>query len=94
MTTTSLKLTDELKQKAASAAQQLGISTHAFMVDAIRTAADAAEQRAQFVREALDARAELMQTGLAYEANEVRDYLRTRLTDSDVQRPLAKPWQK
>ena len=41
MATTSLKLPDELKERAAKAAQELGISPHAFMVDAIRHAADA-----------------------------------------------------
>ena len=42
MSTTSLKLPDELKKRAAMvAAAELGISPHAFMVGAIRNAADA-----------------------------------------------------
>jgi predicted transcriptional regulator len=45
MATNSLKLPEELKQRAAKAAQELGISTHAFMLDAIRQAADADEVR-------------------------------------------------
>jgi len=35
MTTTSLKLPDDLKQRAADDALRLGISLHAFMVQAI-----------------------------------------------------------
>ncbi|MBV6325176.1 CopG family ribbon-helix-helix protein [Duganella violaceipulchra] len=51
MSTTTLKLPDELKQKAVAAAQDLGVTPHAFMVDAIRQATEAAEQRKQFVEE-------------------------------------------
>jgi len=43
MPATSLKLSVELKQRAVSAAQELGVSPHAFMFDAIRQAADAVE---------------------------------------------------
>jgi predicted transcriptional regulator len=39
LTTTSLKLPDDLKKRAANVAGQLGISTHAFMVTAIEQAA-------------------------------------------------------
>lgn len=94
MSNTSLILTDELKQRAASAAQQLGVSTHAFMVDAISQAADAVEQRSQFVAEALDARAEMIKTGLGHDADDVRTHLRQRIDDQQAQRPDAKPWRK
>lgn len=94
MSTTSLKLPDELKQRAASAAQELGISPHAFMVDAIRHAADAFEQRSHFVAQAQAARTEMLQSGLGHEAEDVRTYLRQRLTDKETERPGAKPWRK
>ena len=94
MSTTSLKLSDELKQRAASAAQELGISTHAFMVDAIRQAADAVAQRTEFVAQALAARDEMLQSGLGHDADEIHDYLRKRLTDKQTPAPAAKPWRK
>jgi predicted transcriptional regulator len=94
MSTTSLKLTDELKQRATSAAQELGISTHAFMIGAIRQAADAVELRSQLIAQAQAARADMLQSGLGHEANEVRSYLRERLTDKQAVRPDAKPWRK
>ena len=93
MSTTSLKLPDELKQRATTAAQELGISTHAFMIGAIRQAADAVEQRSQFIAQAQTARAEMLQSGLGYDANDVRSYLRQRLTNQ-ADRPDAKPWRK
>jgi len=94
MSTTSLKLPDELKQRATTAAQELGISTHAFMIGAIRQAADAVEQRSEFIAQAQTARAEMLQSGLGYDANDVRSYLRQRLTNNQADRPDAKPWRK
>lgn len=94
MSTTSLKLPEELKQRAATAAQELGISTHAFMVDAIRQAADAVEQRSQFVAQSVAARAEMAQSGLGHDADEVRDYLRKRISDKHAPRPNGKQWRK
>lgn len=94
MSTTSLKLPEELKQRAASAAQELGISPHAFMVDAIRQAADKVEQRSQFVAQAQAARVTMQQSGLGYDANDVRDYLRQRVADQQTVKPVTKPWRK
>lgn len=94
MTTTSLKLPDELKQRAVTAAQELGISPHAFMVDAIRQAADAVEQRSRFVAQAREARTEMLQDGLGHDASEVRAYLRQRLEDRQTGRPAKKPWRE
>jgi predicted transcriptional regulator len=94
MSTTSLKLSEELKQRAAMAAGELGISPHAFMVEAIRQAADAVEQRAQFIEQAQTARAEMLDSGLGFDANDVRSYLRQRLAESSADRPNAMSWRK
>lgn len=94
MSTTSLKLPEDLKERAASAAQELGLSTHAFMVEAIRLATEQTEIRARFVADALAARAEMLESGKGYDANDVHAYLRKRLQDKDTSRPLAKPWRK
>lgn len=93
MSTTSLKLPEELKQKAAAAARELGITPHAFMVEAIRQAAAASEQRAQFVADAAEARAQMLKTGLGHDPAEVRGYLRQRIAKQDTPRPPAKPWR-
>ncbi|GAB3432728.1 ribbon-helix-helix domain-containing protein [Massilia solisilvae] len=94
MSTTTLKLPDEVKQRAVKAAQELGISPHAFMVDAIRQATDAVEQRSQFVAHALAARDEMRQSGRGHDADEVRTYLRTRISDKQTPRPDTKTWRK
>lgn len=49
------------------------------MVDAVRHATHAVEQRAQFLEEALEARAEMGKSGQGYQGDDVRGYLRARL---------------
>ena len=93
MSTTSLKLSDELKQRAVAAAEKRGVSPHAFMVDAIEQAASAAEQRAGFVTEALAAREQALETGKGYDARQVHAYLRERIAGKKSPKPKARSWQ-
>jgi predicted transcriptional regulator len=93
MSTTSLKLSDELKQRAVAAAEQKGVSPHAFMVQAIELAATAAERRASFVAEAQAAREQMLSSGTGYDASEVHAYLKARIAGDKAVRPKAKSWQ-
>ena len=93
MATTSLKLPDELKQRAIAAAQKQGVSPHAFMVNAIDSAATAAEQRAGFLAEATAAREEMLKTGKGYGADQVHAYLQARIAGKKSPKPRAKSWR-
>jgi predicted transcriptional regulator len=93
MSTTSLKLPEDVKQLAAAAAKQQGVTPHAFMVDAIRTAATNAERRAQFVADAVSAREETVKSGKGYAATEVHAYLRARAQGKAAPKPRAKNWR-
>ena len=93
MPTTSLKLSQELRQRAAIAAQQEGISPHAFMLQAIERATRAAERRAEFVADALAARDEMLSSGLGYDADEVHAWLKARSAGKETARPEARTWQ-
>lgn len=93
MVTTSLKLSDDLKQRAVAIAQKQGVSPHAFMVGAIEHAAAAAERRASFVDEALAARQQMLQTGKGFDASEVHAYLKARISDKKTPKPKEKSWQ-
>jgi predicted transcriptional regulator len=93
MATTSLKLTDELKQRTVALAQKQGVSPHAFMVEAIEHAAAAAEQRLGFVEDAQAARAQMLKSGLGFDAQEVHAYLKARVSDKAAPKPKATPWQ-
>lgn len=94
MATTSLKLPDDVKELAAVAAKHRGMTPHAFMVDAIRRAAGAAEKRAQLVAEAEDSRSEALASGKGFAADEVHAYIRARVQRKASPRPRAKSWRK
>ena len=92
MTTTSLKLPDDLKKRAANAAQELGVSPHAFMVSAIEQAAHATEQRIRFVTEAKLARQEMLDSGLGLDADDVHAFLQAKVSGGKVARPKKRSW--
>ena len=88
MPTTSLKLSDDLKAKAAAAARRQGVTPHAFMVEA-----SAAEQRARFVAEAQAARKAALKSGEGYAADAVHAYMRARAAGKPARPPKAVPWR-
>lgn len=85
--TTTLKLSDELKARIASAAQQTGKTAHAFMVDALELQTELAERRSAFVADALLAREEVARYGLVVDADEVFDYLKARAEGKTARKP-------
>lgn len=93
MATTSLKLPDDLKQRTIAAAEQQGMSPHAFMVCAIEQAASAAELRQRFIDNALMARNQMLKSGQGYDADDVRAYIQERIAGQNPQRPSPKKWR-
>ncbi|HVY22165.1 MAG TPA: hypothetical protein VG962_02305 [Steroidobacteraceae bacterium] len=93
MATTSLKLSDQLKKRTTQAAKRMGMSTHAFMVEAIEKAAVAAELRGKLVADAEAARKSTLETGKGYDADEVHAWLRKRVQGKKAARPKAVSWR-
>lgn len=93
MSTTSLKLPDEVKRLATAAAKEKGVTPHAFMVEAIRTAAVAEKLHAEFVADAEAAWTEAMKSGKAFAASDVHAYLRARVRGVKAPKPKAKSWR-
>jgi predicted transcriptional regulator len=89
--TTTLKLSDELKARIASAAQQTGKTAHAFMVEALELQTELAERRSAFVADALLAREEVARYGLVVDADEVFDYLKARVAGQPTRKPEPSP---
>ena len=85
--TTTLKLSDELKARIVSAAQQTGKTAHAFMVEALELQTELAERRGAFVADALLAREEVARYGLVVDADEVFDYLKARAEGKTARKP-------
>jgi len=78
-TTTSLKLTQEIKQQAANAAKELGMTPHAFMVEAIKQASINAEIRKNFIQQANIAREGVMKNGKVYASDKVFEAMKARI---------------
>jgi predicted transcriptional regulator len=93
MSTTSLKLPEDVKELAVAAAERLGITPHAFMVEAIRLAVANAEKRALFVASAVAAREESIASGKGYAAEEVHAYVRARARGQPATKPKEKSWR-
>lgn len=90
MSTTTIRLPDELKARIALAAERAGKTTHSFILEAIAEKAEMEELRADFDAEA-DARfAEIVSSGETIPWSEMRQYLFDRLAGKNVPSPVAK----
>lgn len=90
MTTTSLKLLEDVREQVAAAAQAQGISAHAFMVAAVSDAAmKASQQRARFVA----APQHTLESSLGYEADGVHAWLQAKAAGRNAPQPLARAWR-
>jgi len=89
---TTLKLSERLKQRIAPLAKSAGKTPHAWMVEALEAHTALAEKRKAFVADALAAEKEVERSGKAYPADEVHRYLRARVAGKKVKRPQLTRW--
>jgi len=88
-----LRLPPELQARVEATAQATGKAPQDVLVEALEAYfAGAAEDRASFVTEALAAREEFERTGLAYDADNVFDYLLELAKGSNPSPPALKQW--
>jgi len=85
--TTTLKLPEELKARISSAAQALGRSPHAFMVEALDTQARLAELRQSFINDATASAVEVDGGGALYAMEDVQAYILSRTSRKDFKCP-------
>ena len=93
MTTTSLKLPEELKARAIAAARLRGVTPHAFMVEAIRQTAESTEKRARLVADAAATRDRARTSHKGYAPEDVRAYLTARIAGKKPRKPKMKSWR-
>jgi predicted transcriptional regulator len=91
MSTTTIRIPDELKARLSRIAEQQGISTHGLILDAIAEKADAMEQRQSFYAEAEVRYAEVIRSGLAVTWEDMNEYLDARMAGKSAPRPVPKP---
>ncbi len=89
---TTLKLTEELKRRIAPLAASAGKTPHAWMVEALQAHAGLAERRKAFIAAALAAEKEVEKTGKAYRGQDVRRYARALATGTKPKRPKLAQW--
>lgn len=90
MSTTTIRLPDELKARVAEAAEQAGTTSHNFILEAIAEKTDQAAQRAAFHALADQRYAQFLESGKSIPWEEARIYLKDRLAGKAVKRPLAR----
>jgi len=90
MSTTTIRLPDDLKARIATAAKRAGTTAHGFILEAIAEKTEQAERRADFDAEAEDRYAGIVATGKTIPWQEMRAYLEARMAGKDAQCPVAR----
>lgn len=90
MSTTTIRLPDELKARVAAAAKQAGTTSHNFILEAIAEKAELASQRAAFHAVADQRYAEFLESGMSIPWEDARAYLKGRIAGKAVKRPVAR----
>jgi predicted transcriptional regulator len=78
MSTTTIRLDDELKARVAAAAERAGKTSHGFILDAIARTVEQAELKDQFHREADGRWEQILANGKTVSWDEMRAYLAAR----------------
>lgn len=87
MSTTTIRLTKELKEKVARAAERAGKTPHGFIIEAIAEKAELEERRAAFLTSAEQRYAGIVASGNSVPWSEMRQYLERRLAGVSTSRP-------
>lgn len=94
MSTTTIRLPDELKARVAEAAKRAGTTSHNFILEAIAEKADLAERRADFDAVAEQRYARIVESGKTIPWGEMRSYLEARIAGKPARRPAARKLAK
>jgi predicted transcriptional regulator len=90
MSTTTIRLPDDLKSRVAVAAKRAGTTAHGFILEAIaeKTAQD--ESRAAFEAEAEARYARIIASGETIPWHEMRRYLEAKVAGKDAELPAPR----
>lgn len=90
MSTTTIRLSEDLKDRIAHAAERAGMTSHAFILDAIVDRVDEEERRNDFHDTAERRYAEIVASGMTIPWSEMRTHLENRLAGKKTSRPKAR----
>ena len=91
MSTTSLKLSDELKESIRDIAAGEKVSAHAFMVTALEAEVRRRKLRADFLADADAAAADIDAGGPVYALDDVHDWVKARLRARTTGEKVVEP---
>jgi predicted transcriptional regulator len=90
MSTTTIRLPQDLKARVAAAAKRAGTTAHSFILEAIAEKAAEQERRSDFHDVAEKRYSEIAASGKTIPWSEMRSYLENRIAGKKARRPLAK----
>ncbi len=90
MSTTTIRLPEELKARVAAAAKRSGMTSHSFILAAIAEKAEQESMRADFDAQAEERYARIVSSGKTIPWEEMRGYLEERLAGRAMKHPKAR----
>lgn len=90
MSTTTIRLPEDLKARVAAAAKRAGTTSHSFILEAIAEKAEQEERRTDFHQVAEERYARIVASGKTIPWDEMRGYLEDRLAGRKAKRPSAR----
>ena len=90
MSTTTIRLPDDLKTRIAAAAARAGTTSHNFILEAIAEKAEQVERRSDFDDLAEQRYATIVSSGKTIPWDQMRRYLEDRLAGKKVSRPSSR----
>jgi len=90
MTTTTIRIDDELKARVAAAAEHSGKTPHAFILDAISNTVERAESARDFAEVADDRWSTILASGKTIAWTEMRTYLNAKKDGGNPSLPKAR----
>lgn len=90
MSTTTIRIEDDLKARVAAAAERAGKTAHAFMLDAIAQTVEQVELDNAFNAVADERWARIRATGKTVPWDEAKAYLAARARDERPRKPTAR----
>lgn len=91
---TSIKLSEDLKDRVARVVKGTDQSAHSFMVEAIRLETERAEKRRGFLADGYAAHVEFQRSGMGYALAEVKAHYRAKLQGKRTRKPKLRPWPR
>ena len=88
MTTTTIRLPEELKARVAQGAERAGTTAHGFILEAIAEKAEREEQRGEFNDTAQRRHAAIVASGKTVPWRDMRRYLEDRVAGKNSVRPM------